>query len=135
MATNKRAPALTKSELVARIARDQPELEANAVDYAVGALLDRMAAGLAAGERVEIRGFGSLSLRHRQPRAGRNPRTGETVQVAEKWAPHFKPGAALRARVNRAAKSAGKKTRKKSAKRKPAKSATSAKPAKSAPKE
>lgn len=132
MATDKRiSPALTKSELVARIAGDQPELEANAVDYAVGVILDTLASGLAAGERVEIRGFGSLSLRHRAPRAGRNPRTGEAVQVAEKWAPHFKPGAALRARVNRAAQArpAGKKTRK-TAKRK---SAKPAKPAKSAP--
>jgi len=104
----KRAPrAVTRSELVADIARAQPELEARAVEVAVGAILERMAAGLAAGERIEIRGFGSLTLRHRPARAGRNPKTGETVQVAEKWAPHFKPGAALRARVNRAAKAAG----------------------------
>lgn len=105
----KRAPrAVTKSELVARIARDQPELEARAVEYAVGAILERMAAGLAAGERVEIRGFGSLTLRHRPPRTGRNPKTGEAVQVAEKWAPYFKPGSALRARVNRGADAAAK---------------------------
>ena len=105
MATAKRnraAPALTKSELVARIARDQPELEARAVEYAVNILLERMAAALAAGERIEIRGFGSLSLRHRPPRTGRNPQTGEAVPVAEKWVPHFKPGAALRRRVDAA---------------------------------
>jgi len=104
MASSKRAPALTKSELVARIARDQPELDARAVEVAVGAILDRMGAGLAAGERVEIRGFGSFSLRHHPPRGARNPRTGEALQIGEKWVPRFKPGAALRTRVNQSAR-------------------------------
>lgn len=129
MAAADKPGALTKSELVARIARDHPDLEPSAVDYAVGALLDRMAAGLAGGERVEIRGFGSLSLRHRPARAGRNPKTGDAVQVAAKWATHFKPGANLRARVNRAAKAAAadKPARKKPPRKKPAKSAGPAK--------
>jgi len=132
MAAADKPGALTKSELVARIARDHPDLEPSAVDYAVGALLDRMAAGLAGGERVEIRGFGSLSLRHRPARAGRNPKTGDAVQVAAKWATHFKPGANLRARVNRAAKAAADKPARKKPPRK--KSAKSAGPAKSAAK-
>jgi len=129
MAVADKPGALTKSELVARIARDHPDLEPSAVDYAVGALLDRMAAGLAGGERVEIRGFGSLSLRHRPARAGRNPKTGDAVQVAAKWATHFKPGANLRARVNRAAKAAAadKPARKKPPRKKSAKSAGPAK--------
>jgi len=129
MAAADKPGALTKSELVARIARDHPDLEPSAVDYAVGALLDRMAAGLAGGERVEIRGFGSLSLRHRPARAGRNPKTGDAVQVAAKWATHFKPGANLRARVNRAAKAAAadKPARKKPPRKKSAKSAGPAK--------
>jgi len=129
MAAADKPGALTKSELVARIARDHPDLEPSAVDYAVGALLDRMAAGLAGGERVEIRGFGSMSLRHRPARAGRNPKTGDAVQVAAKWATHFKPGANLRARVNRAAKTADadKPARKKPPRKKSAKSAGAAK--------
>jgi len=96
-------PPLTKSELVACIIRDQMELEAKAVEYAVNIILEHMSSALAAGERIEIRGFGSLSLRHRPPRIGRNPKTGEKVQVPEKYVPHFKPGARLRERVNRGA--------------------------------
>lgn len=94
-------PPLTKSELVACIIRDQMELEAKAVEYAVNIILDHLSSALAAGERIEIRGFGSLSLRHRPPRIGRNPKTGEEVRVPEKYVPHFKPGARLRERVNR----------------------------------
>ncbi|MDD9856831.1 MAG: integration host factor subunit beta [Gammaproteobacteria bacterium] len=91
---------MTKSELVACIIGDQMELEAKAVEYAVNIILDHMSSALAAGERIEIRGFGSLSLRHRPPRTARNPKTGEEVQVPEKYVPHFKPGARLRQRVN-----------------------------------
>lgn len=63
-------------------------------------LLDQMSDVLAAGERIEIRGFGSFSLHVRSPRVGRNPRTGEKVTVPAKVTPHFKPGKELRERVN-----------------------------------
>lgn len=94
------AAVLTKSELIARIAVEQPQLLANDVELAVKILLRRMASGLVRGERVEIRGFGSLSLRYRAPRMARNPKTGEKVAVAEKYAPHFRPGVELRKRVD-----------------------------------
>lgn len=99
--------ALTKSELVARITEDQPELESKAVEEAVHCILERMASALAAGERIEIRGFGSMTLRYRPARIGRNPKTGEQVEVAEKYVPHFKPGARLRKRVDDGARRSG----------------------------
>ncbi len=95
---------LTKSELVACIARDQPQLSEQDVELAVNSIIERMRTALIAGERVEIRGFGSMALRYRPPRNGRNPKTGERVWVAEKYVPHFKPGSNLRERVDRAAK-------------------------------
>ncbi len=97
-------PTLTKSELIARIIKAQPELDAGAVEEAVGSLLAHMQKALIAGERVEIRGFGSLSLRYRPPRRARNPKSGEVVEVGETFVPHFKPGGKLRARVDRAHK-------------------------------
>jgi integration host factor subunit beta len=63
-------------------------------------MLDHMAEALAVGERIEIRGFGSFSLHYRAPRLGRNPKTGEKVELAGKYVPHFKPGKELRERVN-----------------------------------
>lgn len=93
-------PALTKSKLVSGITRDQPQLSEQDVELAVNSILEHMASALAGGERIEIRGFGSLSLHYRPPRVGRNPKTGETVRVPEKYVPHFKPGAGLRQRVN-----------------------------------
>ncbi len=94
-------PTLTKSELVAYITSDQPQLSETDVELAVSSILDRMATALANGERIEIRGFGSMTLHYRPPRIGRNPKTGEKVQVPEKYVPHFKPGANLRKRVNK----------------------------------
>jgi len=94
-------PTLTKSELVAYITSDQPQLSETDVELAVSSILDRMATALANGERIEIRGFGSMTLHYRPPRIGRNPKTGEKVHVPEKYVPHFKPGANLRKRVNR----------------------------------
>ncbi len=96
-------PALTRSELVAHIARAQPQLSEQDVELAVNSILERMVSALALGERIEIRGFGSMTLHYRPPRAGRNPKTGAPVAVAEKYVPHFKPGANLRERVNRSA--------------------------------
>ncbi len=94
-------PTLTKSELVAYITADQPQLSETDVELAVNSILDRMASALANGERIEIRGFGSMTLHYRPPRIGRNPKTGDNVHVPEKYVPHFKPGANLRKRVNR----------------------------------
>jgi len=93
-------PTLTKSELVAFISNDQPQLSEQDVELAVNSILERMSEALVNGERIEIRGFGSMTLHYRPPRIGRNPKTGEKVQVPEKYVPHFKPGASLRKRVD-----------------------------------
>lgn len=93
-------PTLTKSELVAYITEDQPQLSETDVEMAVNSILERMSSALVNGERIEIRGFGSMTLHYRPPRIGRNPKTGEKVEVPEKYVPHFKPGANLRQRVN-----------------------------------
>jgi integration host factor subunit beta len=68
-------------------------------------ILEYMSQILSVGERIEIRGFGSFSLHFREPRTGRNPKTGETVQLTGKYVPHFKPGKELRDRVNESLKS------------------------------
>ena len=91
---------MTKSDLIDILAAEQPQLVYRDVELAVKALLDRMAAGLAQGERIEVRGFGSFSLHHRPARIGRNPKTGDAVQVPDKYVPHFKPGKELRERVD-----------------------------------
>ena len=91
---------MSKSELIERIAAVQGQLSAKDVELAVKMMLDHMAEALAVGERIEIRGFGSFSLHYRAPRLGRNPKTGEKVELAGKFVPHFKPGKELRERVN-----------------------------------
>lgn len=91
---------MTKSELIERIAAKQSQLSVKDVELAVKSILDYMADALATGGRIEIRGFGSFSLHYRKPRRGRNPKTGETVQLEGKYVPHFKPGKELRERVN-----------------------------------
>ncbi len=91
---------MTKSELISQLAAKQPQLDYRDVELAVKELLAQMGTALAAGERIEVRGFGSFSLHYRPPRIGRNPRTGESVAVADKYVPHFKPGKELRERVN-----------------------------------
>ena len=91
---------MTKSELIERIASVQTQLSAKDVELAVKMILDHMADALAGGERIEIRGFGSFSLHYREARLGRNPKTGEKVELAGKFVPHFKPGKELRDRVN-----------------------------------
>lgn len=91
---------MTKSELIEKIAAVQSQLSGKDVELAVKMILDHMAEALASGERIEIRGFGSFSLHYRAPRLGRNPKTGEKVQLAGKYVPHFKPGKELRDRVN-----------------------------------
>lgn len=91
---------MTKSELIDRLAEQQKHLAHLDVELGVKSVLEQMSAALAAGERIEIRGFGSFSLHFRAPRMGRNPKTGEAVALPGKHVPHFKPGKALRERVN-----------------------------------
>lgn len=92
---------MTKSELIERIALRLDQLPVKDVELAVKVMLDTMSTVLARGERIEIRGFGSFSLHYRAPRTGRNPKTGDSVALAGKYVPHFKPGKELRDRVNR----------------------------------
>jgi integration host factor subunit beta len=91
---------MTKSELIEALALRQPHLKPEDVELAVKALLDMMGDSLASGQRIEVRGFGSFSLHFRPPRTGRNPKTGESVDLPGKYVPHFKPGKELRERVN-----------------------------------
>ncbi len=91
---------MTKSELIEIIAAKQSQLSVKDVELAVKSLIEQMSATLASGDRIEIRGFGSFSLHYRAPRIGRNPKTGESVGLAGKYVPHFKPGKELRDRVN-----------------------------------
>jgi len=93
---------MTKSDLIARLAERFPQLVAKDADFAVKMILDAMSEALAKGDRIEIRGFGSFSLNYRPPRVGRNPKSGEKVDVPEKWVPHFKAGKELRERVDSA---------------------------------
>lgn len=91
---------LTRSEIIDLLAAAQPQLGYRDVELAVKGVLDRMTEALVAGERIEVRGFGSFSLRYRPSRVGRNPKTGATVSVPGKHVPHFKPGKELRERVD-----------------------------------
>ena len=91
---------MTKSELIERIAEQQDQLSVKDVELAVKLMLDHMSHVLSSGERIEIRGFGSFSLHYRAPRIGRNPKTGDSVELTGKYVPHFKPGKELRDRVN-----------------------------------
>lgn len=91
---------MTKSELIEAIALKQTQLSARDVEIAVKTIIEHMSHSLSTGERIEIRGFGSFSLHYREPRRGRNPRTGDAVELSGKYIPHFKPGKELRDRVN-----------------------------------
>ena len=97
---------MTKSELVARLAQRYRQLVAKDAEYAVATIHDAMAQALGGGKRIEIRGFGSFGLNYRPPRTGRNPKSGEKVQVPEKYVPHFKAGKELRERVDSATEEA-----------------------------
>jgi integration host factor subunit beta len=90
---------MTKSELIEKLAGDFPHLQLKDVETAVKEILEQMAGSLANNERIEIRGFGSFSLHFRAPRVGRNPKTGDKVELDGKYVPHFKPGKELRDRV------------------------------------
>ena len=91
---------MTKSELIDRLAAQFPQLVAKDAELAVKMILESMAESLAKGERIEIRGFGSFGLNYRPPRVGRNPKTGEKVDVPAKRIPYFKPGKELRELLN-----------------------------------
>lgn len=97
---NDSAGGMTKSELIAKLAGRHPQLVAKDAEFAVKMILDAMTASLVRGQRIEIRGFGSFGLNHRPARVGRNPKSGERVQVPEKFVPHFKAGKELRERVD-----------------------------------
>jgi integration host factor subunit beta len=91
---------MTKSELIELIAERQPQLSHKDIELAVKTMIEHMSQILSTGDRIEIRGFGSFSLHYREPRMGRNPKTGDTVELPGKYVPHFKPGKELRERVN-----------------------------------
>ena len=91
---------MTKSELIEILAQKQTQLAYKDVELAVKNMLEHMATTLANGERIEIRGFGSFSLHYRPPRVGRNPKTGDSVDLTAKYVPHCKPGKEMRERVN-----------------------------------
>lgn len=91
---------MIKSELVQRIAERNPHLYQRDVENVVNAILDEITETMARGDRVELRGFGAFSVKRRNARVGRNPRTGEQVDVEEKCVPFFKTGKELRERLN-----------------------------------
>jgi integration host factor subunit beta len=91
---------MIKSELVQRIADRNPHLYLRDVEKIVNAILDEITHALARGDRVELRGFGAFSVKHRDARQGRNPRTGAHVAVDEKAVPFFKTGKEMRERLN-----------------------------------
>ncbi len=91
---------MIRSELLQALARDNTELRAEDVERAVDTFFGEIAETLAAGGRVELRGFGAFSTRQRDARSGRNPRTGESVAVPQKRVPYFKAGKEMRARLN-----------------------------------
>ena len=93
--------AMTKSELIARLAEKNPHLYQRDVERIVTTIFDEIAGALARGDRVELRGFGAFSVKHRPARAGRNPRTGAHVPVDQKSVPFFKTGKEMRERLNR----------------------------------
>jgi integration host factor subunit beta len=92
---------MIRSELVQKIADENPHLYQKDVERIVGTIFDEIINAMAAGDRVELRGFGAFSVKKRKARLGRNPRTGEAVNVAEKHVAFFKTGKLLRNRLNR----------------------------------
>lgn len=94
---------MIKSELVQKIAERNPQLYQRDVENIVNAILDEIVSALARGDRVELRGFGAFSVKARQARIGRNPRTGAHVKVEDKVVPFFKTGKEMRERLNKGA--------------------------------
>ena len=93
------SPSITRSDLVKALSKNQRYLAPKDVEVAVRSLINMLSNSLSSGERIEIRGFGSFNLRYHPSRIGRNPRTGESISIAGKYVPHFKPGKELRKRV------------------------------------
>ena len=91
---------MTKSEIIAKLANENPHLYQRDVEQIVTTIFDEISNALAQGDRVELRGFGAFSIKERGSRIGRNPRTGESVEVGEKFIPYFKTGKQLRERLN-----------------------------------
>ncbi len=91
---------MIRSELLQALAKESPDMRSEEIERVVEVFFDEIARRLADGGRVELRGFGAFSTRERNARKGRNPRTGETVEVAEKRVPYFKPGKEMRQRLN-----------------------------------
>jgi len=91
---------MIKSELVLKLAEQNPHLYQRDVENIVNAILDTIADALARGDRVELRGFGAFSIKKRDARTGRNPRTGESVSISQKVVPVFKTGKEMRQRLN-----------------------------------
>lgn len=92
-------PSINRSDLIKSLSRKQEHLAPKDVELAVRSLINIMSGSLSAGERIEIRGFGSFNLSYHPARSGRNPRTGEPVNISGKYVPYFKPGEELRKRV------------------------------------
>lgn len=91
---------MIRSELIQKLADENPHLFQRDVERIVNTVFDEIIEAMARGERVELRGFGAFSVKHRDARIGRNPRTGESVDVEEKSVPFFKTGKLLRDRLN-----------------------------------
>lgn len=91
---------MIKSELVQQIAQANPHLYQRHVEMIVNTILEEITSALARGDRVELRGFGAFSVKHRPARTGRNPRTGAKVSVEQKNVPFFKTGKEMRERLN-----------------------------------
>lgn len=91
---------MIRSELIQKIAEENPHLYQRDVERIVSTIFEEIVKALSRGDRVELRGFGAFSVKKRDARLGRNPRTGESVDVDEKWVPFFKTGKLLRDRLN-----------------------------------
>lgn len=92
---------MIKSELIAKLVENNPHLYQRDIERIVGTIFDQITRALSNGDRVELRGFGAFSVKRRPSRTGRNPRTGETVEVEEKFIPYFKTGKDLRLKLNK----------------------------------
>ena len=91
--------SINKKDLIELIAKEQDQLPYRDIELSVKTIIKSMVNSLRKGERIEIRGFGSFSLRYRKPRVGRNPKSGQSVSIEERYVPHFKPGKNLKERV------------------------------------
>ena len=91
--------SINKKDLIEVIAKEQDQLPYRDIELSVKTIIKSMVKSLRKGERIEIRGFGSFSLRYRKSRVGRNPKSGQSVNIEERYVPHFKPGKNLKERV------------------------------------